>query len=43
VRNTGKQEQTIDWDTTVLGANKYYVYSSTTMDGLYTKIFDHGP
>ena len=38
VRNTGKQEQTIDWDTTVLGANKYYVYSSTTMDGLYTKI-----
>lgn len=38
VRNTGKQEQAIDWDTTVLGANKYYVYSSTTMDGLYTKI-----
>lgn len=38
VRNTGKQEQTIDWDTTVLGANKYYVYSSTSMDGLYTKI-----
>ena len=38
VRNTGKQEQTIDWDTAVLGANKYYVYSSTTMDGLYTKI-----
>lgn len=38
VRNTGKQEQTIDWDTTVTGANKYYVYSATSMDGLYTKI-----
>lgn len=38
VQNSGKQEQRIDWDSTVAGANMYYVYSSTTMDGLYTKI-----
>lgn len=38
VRNTGSQEQTIDWAAPVAGANKYYVYSSTTMNGLYSKI-----
>lgn len=43
VQNTGKQEQTIDWTgpggaATCKGANKYLVYSSTTIDGLYTLI-----
>ncbi|MBE5796225.1 MAG: hypothetical protein E7327_02475 [Clostridiales bacterium] len=43
VQNTGLQEQTIDWTgpdgkPTCAGANKYLVYSSTTIDGLYTLI-----
>lgn len=43
VQNTGTQEQTIDWTgpdgaSACKGANKYLVYSSTTIDGLYTLI-----
>lgn len=38
VQNSGDLEQRIDWASTVDGANKYYVYSSTSMDGLYSKI-----
>lgn len=43
VQNTGAQEQTIDWTgpngaATCLGASKYLVYASTTIDGLYTQI-----
>lgn len=38
VQNTGTQEQTIDWVAHAKGANKYLVYASTTMDGLYTQI-----
>ena len=48
VQNTAAQEQTINWtgpansdgsvNPTCKGANKYLVYSSTTIDGLYTLI-----
>lgn len=43
VQNTGVQEQTIDWTgpdgkAACAGANKYLVYSSTAIDGLYTLI-----
>ncbi|MBQ8555996.1 MAG: SH3 domain-containing protein [Clostridia bacterium] len=38
VQNTGDQEQTIDWAAHAAGANKYYVYASTTMDGIYSQI-----
>ena len=48
VQNTGDHEQTIDWtgpqnadgsvNATCAGASKYLVYSSTSMDGLYSLI-----
>ncbi len=43
VRNTGKNEQTIDWtgkdgSNNVAGASHFLVYSSTEMDGLYTEL-----
>ena len=48
VENTGDHEQTINWtgpqnadgsvNATCAGASKYLVYSSTTMDGLYSLI-----
>jgi len=43
VQNTGDNEQTIDWTgpegaPTCAGASKYLVYSSTSIDGLYTQI-----
>ncbi len=38
VQNTGDKEQTIDWVKHAPGANKYYVYAATSLDGLYTKI-----
>ncbi|MBQ8201120.1 MAG: SH3 domain-containing protein [Clostridia bacterium] len=43
VQNTAKNEQTINWTDseggpTVIGASHYLVYSSTSMDGLYTEI-----
>ncbi len=38
VQNTGEHEQTINWVSHAPGANKYYVYAATSLNGLYEKI-----